>query len=184
MKEVQVFVVNRGFVFMVIFKVSIFVLFFYVSFYFLQEGFLKGGFALIINGGGFNVDIVVIIDVIICEIISVTYNIIICVVFFFNIYSFKVLVVKVFSNGNNLEVKCFDFLFSCFIRYVQVFIFIVILVILDFVFGFFIMLIIVGILFGIILLGVIVIIGGVLCIVFLVIDIQIQCIVGIVFVGF
>lgn len=183
MKEVQVSVVNRGFALMATPKVPTFVLLPHVSSYSPQEGSLKGGFALTINGGGFNADTVVTIDAITCEITSVTYDTITCVAPSLNTYSSKALVVKVPSNGNNLEAKCSDPLLSCSIRYAQASTPTVTSVTPDSVSGSSTMLTIVGTLFGTTSSGVTVTIGGAPCTVSSVTDTQIQCTVGTVPVG-
>lgn len=183
MKEVQVSVVNRGFALMATPKVPTFVLLPHVSSYSPQEGSLKGGFTLTINGGGFNADTVVTIDAITCEITSVTYDTITCVAPSLNTYSSKALVVKVPSNGNNLEAKCSNPLLSCSIRYAQTSTPTVTSVTPDSVSGSSTLLTIVGSMFGTTSSGVTVSIGGEPCTISSVTDTQIQCTVGTVPVG-
>ncbi|XP_048777455.2 fibrocystin-L-like isoform X3 [Ostrea edulis] len=183
MKELQVSVLNRGYALLATSKVATFVLLPHVSSYSPQEGSMKGGFTLTINGGGFNANTVVTIDAITCEITSVTYDRIICTAPSLNTYSSKPLVVKVPSNGNNLEAKCSDPLLSCSIRYAQTSTPTVASVTPDSVSGSSTALTIEGTLFGTTASAVTVSIGDASCSVTAVTNTQIQCTVGTVPVG-
>lgn len=176
-------VLNRGYALLATSKVATFVLLPHVSSYSPQEGSMKGGFTLTINGGGFNANTVVTIDAITCEITSVTYDRIICTAPSLNTYSSKPLVVKVPSNGNNLEAKCSDPLLSCSIRYAQTSTPTVASVTPDSVSGSSTALTIEGTLFGTTASAVTVSIGDASCSVTAVTNTQIQCTVGTVPVG-